>query len=75
MKHSERFRERRKAREKKGEKAVSKPRKLGIKTTYIPNAKADMRHRKKVYQHGRERTGLQREQVVVQTERRAEDGQ
>ena len=54
---------------------MSKPRKLGIKTTYIPNAKADMRHNKKVYQRGRERTGLQREQVVVQTERRAEDGQ
>ena len=48
---------------------MSKPRKLGMKTTYIPNAKADMRHRKKVYQRGRERTGLQREQVVVQMER------
>ena len=37
---------------------MSKPRKLGMKTTYIPNAKADMRHHKKVYQRGRERAFL-----------------
>lgn len=36
---------------------MSKPRKLGIKSTYIPNAKADMRHRKKVYQRDREKAG------------------
>ncbi len=34
---------------------MSKPRKLGMKSTYIPNAKADMRRRKKVYQHPREK--------------------
>lgn len=37
---------------------MGKPRKLGMKTTYIPNAKADMRHHKKVYQRGRERVFL-----------------
>lgn len=40
---------------------MSKPRKLGMKTTYIPNAKADMRHRKKVYQRGREKPTIIRE--------------
>ncbi len=34
---------------------MSKPRKLGIKSTYIPNAKADMRRNKKAYQRGREK--------------------
>lgn len=33
---------------------MSKARKLGTKGTYIPNAKADMRFRKKAYQRGRE---------------------
>ena len=28
-----------------------------MKTTYIPNSKADMRHHKKVYQRGREKVG------------------
>ena len=40
---------------------MSKPRKIGIKSTYIPNAKADMRHRKKVYQRGREKPAIIRE--------------
>ena len=35
---------------------MSKPKMYGMKTGYIPNAKADMRHRKKVYQRGREKT-------------------
>ena len=34
---------------------MSKPRKLGMKSTYVPNSKADMRHHKKVYQRGREK--------------------
>ena len=34
---------------------MSKPRKIGLKTVYIPNSKADMRHHKKVYQRGREK--------------------
>ena len=33
---------------------MSKARKLGIKSGYIPNAKADMRFRRKLYQRGRE---------------------
>lgn len=37
---------------------MSKPKKLGMKSTYIPNAKADMRHHKKVYQRGKEKALL-----------------
>ena len=33
---------------------MAKPRKYGMFTTHIPNANADMRFRKKVYQRGRE---------------------
>ena len=40
---------------------MSKPKKLGIKSTYIPNAKADMRRHKKVYQRSRERAVIFRE--------------
>lgn len=35
---------------------MSKPKKYGQKTSYIPNSKADMRHHKKIYQRGREKT-------------------
>lgn len=34
---------------------MSKPKLIGMKTSYIPNAKADMRYRKKVYQRGYEK--------------------
>ena len=34
---------------------MSKPKMYGMNTRYIPNAKADMRHHKKVYQRGREK--------------------
>ena len=34
---------------------MSKPKKYGMKTNYVPNAKADMRHHKKIYQRGREK--------------------
>lgn len=37
---------------------MSKPRKIGLKSTYIPNTKADMRRHKKVYQRGREKAFL-----------------
>ena len=40
---------------------MSKPKMYGMKTGYIPNAKADMRHRKKVYQRGREKPAFVRE--------------
>ena len=33
---------------------MAKPRLLGMKSSYIPNSKADMRFKKKVYQRGRE---------------------
>lgn len=34
---------------------MAKPKMYGMKAGYIPNAKADMRHHKKVYQRGREK--------------------
>ena len=33
---------------------MGKPKKLGMKTAYIPNSKADMRYKKNIYQRGRE---------------------
>lgn len=46
---------------------MSKPIKFGMKTTYIPNAKADMRRHKKVYQRGREKAFLNaREQKTME---------
>ena len=40
---------------------MSKPNMYGKNTSYFPNAKADMRHRKKVYQRGREKPTIIRE--------------
>lgn len=40
---------------------MSKPKMFGIKTGYVPNAKADMRRHKKVYQRGREKPTFIRE--------------
>ena len=37
---------------------MSKPKMYGMKTGYVPNAKVDIRHRKKVYQRGREKAFL-----------------
>ena len=51
---------------------MSKPKMYGIKTGYIPNAKADMRHHKKVYQHGREKAFRQQEIQAKQTEQKQE---
>ena len=34
---------------------MSKAKKYGLKTGYIPNSKADMRYHKKLYQRGREK--------------------
>lgn len=47
------------------EEPMGKPRKLGMNTTYIPNAKADMRHHKKVYQRGREKTLRDQDEKVM----------
>lgn len=33
---------------------MGKAKLLGMKTTFIPNNKADMRYRRKIYQHNRE---------------------
>jgi len=33
---------------------MAKPRLLGMKSSYIPNSKADMRFKRNVYQRGRE---------------------
>ena len=35
---------------------MSKPKMYGMQSSYVPNAKADMRHNKKVYQRNREKT-------------------
>lgn len=37
---------------------MSKPKMYGMNTGYVPNARADMRYRKKVYQRGRERARI-----------------
>lgn len=52
---------------------MSKPKKYGQKTGYIPNAKADMRHHKKVYQRGREKALRQQEIQAKQAEQKQED--
>lgn len=50
---------------------MSKPKKYGLKTGYIPNAKADMRHNNKVYQRGREKAF---QNARDQRRRETEDG-
>ena len=49
---------------------MSKPKLYGHKTSYVPNAKADMRHHKKVYQHGREKM-LRDNDEMIMAERQA----
>ena len=44
---------------------MSKPKMYGMKTGYVPNAKADMRHRKKVYQRGREKALRDNDEAVI----------
>lgn len=56
---------------------MSKPRKLGMKSSYIPNAKADMRRHKKVYQRNREKAfrcqyEIPEEKLVQQREQEKE---
>ena len=47
---------------------MSKPKMYGMNTSYVPNAKADMRHRKKVYQRGREKpTTIREDQKTEQS--------
>lgn len=44
---------------------MSKPRMYGMNSAYIPNSKAHMRYRKKVYQRGREKPTIIREDQKV----------
>ena len=37
---------------------MSKPKMYGAYACYVPNARADMRHRKKVYQRGKEKAKI-----------------
>jgi hypothetical protein len=48
-----------------GEVTMSKPKMFGTKTGYVPNAKADMRHNKKVYQRQREKAFRDNDETVM----------
>lgn len=50
---------------------MGKPRKIGANRGYIPNARADMRFNKKLYQRGREYTD-RHEAVVRESKERQE---
>ena len=52
---------------------MSKPKMFGAKTGYVPNAKADMRHHKKVYQRQREKAFRDNDERVM-AERQARKG-
>ena len=49
---------------------MSKPRMLGMRSSYIPNSRADMRFNKKLYQRGREYTNKHESVVLEIRERR-----
>lgn len=44
---------------------MSKPKLYGMKTAYVPNAKADMRHHKTVYQRQREKVSRDNDETVM----------
>ena len=44
---------------------MSKPKMFGAKTGYVPNAKADMRHHKTVYQRQREKVSRDNDETVM----------
>lgn len=44
---------------------MSKPKMFGMKTGYVPNAKADMRHHKKIYQRQREKAFRDNDETVI----------
>ena len=50
---------------------MSKPKMYGMKTGYVSNARADMRHRKKVYQRGREKPTFIREDQKTEQSKEA----
>lgn len=53
---------------------MSKPKMYGAYACYVPNARADMRHRKKVYQRGRERARIILNDQKVGRNKEAENG-
>ena len=44
---------------------MSKPKLYGMKTGYVPNAKADVRHHKTVYQRQREKVSRDNDERVM----------
>lgn len=44
---------------------MSKPKMYGMKTAYVPNAKADMRHNKGAYQRQREKVFRDNDETVI----------
>lgn len=44
---------------------MSKPKLYGMKTAHVPNAKADMRHHKTVYQRQREKVSRDNDETVM----------
>lgn len=44
---------------------MSKPKLYGMKTAYVPNAKADMRHHKTVYQRQREKVSRDNDEQII----------
>lgn len=44
---------------------MSKPKMFGAKTGYVPNAKADMRRHKTVYQRQREKVSRDNDETVI----------
>ena len=52
---------------------MTKPKMYGAYAGYVPNARADMRHRKKVYQRGRERAKIILNDQKAGRNRRTED--
>ena len=53
---------------------MSKPKLIGTKTGYIPNAKADMRHHKKVYQRGREKVFRDNDERIMDQRQMKKEG-
>ena len=54
---------------------MGKPKMYGMKTGYVPNAKADMRHHKTVYQRQREKTFRDNdERVMAERQAKKEKG-
>ena len=53
---------------------MSKPKLYGQKAGYVPNAKADMRHYKKVYQHNREKAFRDNDERIMAERQAKKEG-